>query len=324
MGFFLGVDVGGSKSQALIADESGRVVGFGKGGVGNWEAVGYDGLAQVLKTVTSQALEMAGLEIAQISGAGFGIAGFDWPCQIEDHRQAILSLGLGSPFEFVNDTLIGLYAGAEEPWGVAVVSGTGCNCWGINRQGTVGRVTGEGTLMGEEGGSGSLIERAIHSISRQWSRRGPPTRLTDAFLDRTGAGDVITLLEGLVLGRYPLSADDVLTVFRLAEEGDRVAEEIVAWNGIQLADLASGVISQLDLEAETFEVILVGSLFKAGERMIGPMRTAIQTRTPGAQLVVLPTLPVVGGVVLGMKSTGIDPRPVRPVLIASIQEAAIQ
>ena len=47
MKYFLGVDIGGTKSHALIADESGQVVGFGRAGAGNWEGVGYDGLQQV-------------------------------------------------------------------------------------------------------------------------------------------------------------------------------------------------------------------------------------------------------------------------------------
>jgi len=38
---FLGVDIGSSKSHAIIADERGNVLGFGEGGPGNHEVVGY-------------------------------------------------------------------------------------------------------------------------------------------------------------------------------------------------------------------------------------------------------------------------------------------
>ncbi len=79
--FFLGVDTGATKTHALIADETGRVVGFGVAGPGNHESVGYEGVELALKTSVSQALAMAGLDVAQISGAGFGIAGYDWPSE---------------------------------------------------------------------------------------------------------------------------------------------------------------------------------------------------------------------------------------------------
>ncbi|MBN2148090.1 MAG: hypothetical protein JW726_11915, partial [Anaerolineales bacterium] len=80
--YFLGIDIGGSKSHALIADETGRAIGFGKAGAGSWEAVGYPVLTQVLQSITSQALSLAGIRIEQISGAGLGVAGFDWPSQL--------------------------------------------------------------------------------------------------------------------------------------------------------------------------------------------------------------------------------------------------
>ena len=42
--YYLGVDVGATKSHALIADESGRAVGFAAAGPGTRQVVGYDGL----------------------------------------------------------------------------------------------------------------------------------------------------------------------------------------------------------------------------------------------------------------------------------------
>ena len=56
MHYFLGIDIGGTKSHALIADETGRAVGFGQGGPGNHEVVGYEGLEAMLQHVTHQAL----------------------------------------------------------------------------------------------------------------------------------------------------------------------------------------------------------------------------------------------------------------------------
>ena len=49
MHYFLGIDIGGTKSHALIADETGRAVGFGQGGPGNHEVVGYSGLEAMLQ-----------------------------------------------------------------------------------------------------------------------------------------------------------------------------------------------------------------------------------------------------------------------------------
>jgi N-acetylglucosamine kinase-like BadF-type ATPase len=186
--FFLGADIGGTKTHAVVADARGRAVGFGESGPGNHESVGYDGLLRVVQAACGQASRSAGVTLDQIAGAGFGIAGYDWLTQKEDHLRTLGGLGLRAPLQIVNDTILGLVAGSPEGWGVAVVSGTGCNCWGWNRERTrEGRVTGFGILMGEGAGGSELMFRAVQAVSYEWTRRGPATALSQAFITYTGA-----------------------------------------------------------------------------------------------------------------------------------------
>ena len=58
--YFLGVDIGATKSHALIADETGQALALGVGGAGNYEVVGYQGLATILNDITNKALTVAG------------------------------------------------------------------------------------------------------------------------------------------------------------------------------------------------------------------------------------------------------------------------
>jgi N-acetylglucosamine kinase-like BadF-type ATPase len=78
---FLGVDIGGTKTHVLIADELGQVSGFGERGPGNHQSVGYGGMRKVLHEAVGHALAQAGIPVSKIAGAGFGIAGYDWPSQ---------------------------------------------------------------------------------------------------------------------------------------------------------------------------------------------------------------------------------------------------
>jgi len=72
MRYYLGADLGATKTHTLIVDETGRAVGFGESGPGNHESVGYDGMFQSMKSGMAQALRAAGLSKADIAGAGFG------------------------------------------------------------------------------------------------------------------------------------------------------------------------------------------------------------------------------------------------------------
>jgi N-acetylglucosamine kinase-like BadF-type ATPase len=318
-GYYLGVDIGSTNSHALITDQRGNILGFSQGGPGNHEVVGYQGLESVLSDITHQALKIAGIQKGQLSGAGFGVSGYDWPTERERTLQAVETLGLQASLEIVNDALIGLIAGAKFGWGVAVVAGTGENCWGKDEQGRIGRVTGCGSAMGEYGGAYSVVIKAIQAVSASWSKRGPDTDLTQAFLDMTKAESPTQLLEGLVSERYAISAEASKLVFQVAAKGDKVAVQIINWAGVELASLANGVIRQLSFEDLSFEVIMVGRLFDGGQLLIEPFRSTIHTLAPNAHLVHLDTPPVTGAVLLGMEQAGMNTNTIRQNLIDSMK-----
>ncbi len=318
--YFLGIDIGGSKSHALVADEAGRAVGFAECGAGNHEVVGYDGLAAALQEVTTNSLAMAEIERDQISGAGFGIAGYDWPSERQPTLETIAALGLQAPFEAVNDAILGLLAGTSQGWGVSVVAGTGNNCWGWDQQHRIGRITGCGFWFGERGGGFDLVLKATEAIARQWSRRGASTALTDAFLQMTGTKNVEEFLENLALNQISITAEAARLVFDVANRGDAVAQEIIRWNGRQLGDLANGVIRQLGFENLEFEVVQIGSIFNGSPLLGEAMREAIHTIAPGAKLVRLDAPPVVGGVLLGMQEAGFSSTGARARLIQTTKE----
>ncbi len=316
-GYFLGIDIGGTKSQALVADEGGRVLGLGEAGPGNHEMVGYEGLAAVLAEVAGRAQAAVGVKAGQIEGAGFGIAGYDWSSELPATLAAITPLGLNCPVEVVNDALIGLMAGAEQGWGVAVVAGTSNNCWGWDRSHRVGRMIGHGPRFGEYGGAEELVGKAVAAVALSWTRRGPATLMEERFVRLAGALDVADLLEGLSQERYQIGPEAAPLVFEVAAEGDRVAEDVIAWAGAELGSLAVGVIRQLGLENEAFDVVLAGSLYQGGPLLVEPMRQTICAVAPGARLVRLETPPVAGAVLLGMRQAGRQEPGLRSRLAAS-------
>ena len=305
---YLGADIGGTKTHVLIADETGRAVGFGEAGPGNHEVVDYPGLEAALLAATGQALAMAGLAKEQIVGAGFGVAGYDWPAEREPTLRAIGALGLSAPVEAVNDTLLGLLAGSPEGWGVAVVSGTGCNCWGWDRtRQHIGQVTGGGLYFGEGAGASELTGRAMRALAYEWTGRGPATQLTPVLIQQAGARDLPDLLEGVMHDRYHLNAAAAPLIFRVAAAGDAVALDLVRWAGAELGELAKTVICQLGFEKLAFDVVQIGSMWEGSPLLTEGMRAAVLAVAPGARLVRLSAPPVVGALVLGMEVAGCLP-----------------
>jgi len=297
--YFLGVDTGATKSHALILDENGNSVGSGTAGPGNWEVVGWDGCHQVLDDVITQATDEAGISRSQITGAGFGLAGYDWPEDRQPHMDIIRKIGINAPVRLVNDAFIGLPAGTDKGWGVVVSAGTSCNCYGRNPQGEIGRVTGGASYYGEGAGASEFVWKAVEAVAAAWTQRSAPTRLTDAFLTLTGAPDVISLLAGVMRQRYMIGAEHAPLIFEIANSGDEVALELVRWAGRELGELANSVIRQLDISELAIDVVLSGSFFKGSPLVQQTMADTIHAIAPHAHLIRLQTNPVVGAALLG-------------------------
>jgi N-acetylglucosamine kinase-like BadF-type ATPase len=132
-----------------------------------------------------------------------------------------------------------------------------------------------------------------------------------------GARDVADLLEGLSQEIYTLGADAARTVVEHAQAGDLVAIDCVRWCGEELASLAIGVIRQLELQHESFEVVLVGSFFNSGPLLLEPMQRLILAEAPQARFVRMTAPPVVGALLLGMQVAGVATAVLRRRLLES-------
>ena len=320
MKYFLGIDVGSSKTHALIADEAGRCVGFGKSGGGNHQGVGYERLEQVLKESSAAAKQMSGVENAQIAAAGFGVAGYDFPSDRAGHLHAIASLGLACPVEVVNDGMNGLLAGATRGIGVNVTSGSSNNCRGRNKHGKEGRVSGNGIRFGEFGGALEIVERGLQMVNYAWIERIPPTALTKIYIEAVGANDAMDLIDGLSSGRYHLSSRLVMKLVEAARAGDDAANDVICWAAEELGWLAVSVARQIEMENDDVEIIQSGSVFEAGEILTRPMRDLVLQHCPKAKMIRLDGPPAVGAVILGMEQIDFDGYAVRDNMVRTAKE----
>jgi N-acetylglucosamine kinase-like BadF-type ATPase len=286
------------------------MLGFGESGGGNHEVVGYPGLVKALSKAVNRALAKSGLSKEAVSGAGFGVSGYDWPSERQPTIQVIDTLGLNAPVELVNDTILGLMAGSAQGWGIAIVSGSGCNCRGWDREHRrEGRVTGNGWELGEGAGASELLLKARQAVAHEWTKRGPATQLTPVFMKYTQSSSLAEMLEALAIGTKRIDSKAAPLVFQTAYAGDQVAIDIIRWAGTELGELAKCVIHQLEFERAVFDVVLIGSMFEGGELLIEPMRRVIHGCAPEARLVRLKTPPVIGAVLLGMEAAGVKPSP---------------
>ena len=303
---FLGVDVGGSKTHALLSDETGQVLGFGEGPGGNPEMVGYDGLTLAMQTAIKNACKRSGVRLTQVKAAGFGIAGYDWPFQYTDTLQAVQALGLSTDILAVeNDAVLPIYGGTTYGWGIAACVGTGNNVRGVDVHGRIGRITGNSAAYGEFGGAGEIMQTVQQRLSWMWTGRGKATSLADLLIHDCDASDLNDLIEGLVAGRYQLTAAQAPLVVQAAESGDAVAVEVLTWNACELAASVLAVAGQLDLIEHHFEVVMSGKLFQVSELYRQSFIESVQAREKWVNCKLFTSPPVMGAVIMAMQAGGV-------------------
>jgi N-acetylglucosamine kinase-like BadF-type ATPase len=315
----LGIDGGGTKTHALLADPSGAVAGVGQDGPSNWETVGLEGAIRTLQAVLDQALADAGASVRGVAAATFGLGGIDWPSDVERLGPALAPLGLPVPAELVNDAFVALRAGTPRSWGVAVVAGTGTVAAGRDPSGGTFRTLGLGHEFGDYGDSADMSNAALAAVARAHTGMGQPTALTDALLRATGASGVEELLEGLSRDGLRLPQAGPLVVLA-ADRGDGVAVEIMSRVGRSLGLAAAAVARRLGLEALEFDVVLSGGLFRGGSHLLRDALWAELARTaPRSRLVELEVPPVVGAAVMALERLGVE---VTPTVRARLAEGA--
>ncbi|RJE91353.1 ATPase [Paenibacillus sp. 1011MAR3C5] len=307
MKYYLGVDAGGSKTYAVIANENGEIAGMGKGGNGNHQTDRRQTEISLKEAVTG-ALEEAGLTEDQIEFAWFGLAGADRESDFRILRPMIAGLNLPRS-EISGDTMIAMRAGTENPFGIVIICGSGVNCSGTNRAGELYQCGGFGYQFGDFGGGYDLSVEVFRSVVRAYEGRETKTELTDKLINLLGYASVAELRDDYLDHDRHLPVDVARLLFQAAEEGDETAIRLLIKQGEELGLAAAATIRHLDMSGEAFDLVLAGSLLTKGDQA-GIIRSAIERKVkqaaPNCTLTVLKNEPVIGAVILAMEHGGLQ------------------
>ena len=304
----VGVDVGGTKTYAVLCDMQGHIRARTQFGTGNWESIGLVAAAALYADVVRVLCVDAGVDVTQIRASAWGLAGLDWPSDEVRLRPIIAPLFGEIPLTLVNDAFLPLRAGARHPYGIGVIAGTGSTVAGIGMDGRRARNFGLGSTWAGFDGASQLATEAMRMATEAYFGRRPATALTDALCQWGDVPSIPALAEALSRGEIDR---DVATfapiVMQLAGDGDAAAQAIISSSATLLADNALAVISQLDMHRYDFDVVLAGGVaINATEDFYRVMRTYIHREAPGATLVRLRDKPVLGALLLAFDSLAIQ------------------
>jgi glucosamine kinase len=261
--YYLGIDGGQSSTTALIADEDGRIVGYGRGGPCNHVAAaeGRQKFFRAVGECLSQAFAQASLDskTTVFASACLGFSG-----GAEDKDAYARELIRSKKYKITHDAETALSGATVGEPGIVIIAGTGSMAFGRNAAGQTSRAGGWGYIFGDEGGAFDLTRRALRAALRQEENWGPATRLFAMLLKMSGATSANTLLHRFYadLDRPAIAALSVL-VTQAAVDGDAVASSILQEAASHLVWYVEGVYRHLFPNGESVPIVYIGGTFRS-------------------------------------------------------------
>lgn len=309
MKYVLGIDQGGSKTLALIADAQGHILGLGRGGGACHSVTGMESAMDAIRISVGQALAQAGISAAQIDVVAAGLTGVDWDYEAELlRRNAAQTLQIASEkFHVVNDCLIALRAGTSKSDGCILCAGSGLNC-GVRH--ADGREYTFGYYIEDRNqGGAALGRRALQAVYDAQAGLCPPTLLTELVTAAMGCESAEQLL--MQQTSVGLDNDKVLYLPQVLEkaalQGDAVAKDVLRTFGEDIAQYVVAGLKRFDMLDGDVEVVLSGSVFKCRAReLMDAVAGRILSAAPRAEIRQSVYEPVVGAVLMALDRLGMD------------------
>ena len=301
--YVLGLDVGGTKTHAAVAELSGKIIGEGFGGQGNHQTCGIETASASMQNAINGALKQAGLELHDISYTVLGVSGADGPEDYEILTPSVTALMNGVPFTIVHDSWIGLRAAAEDYVGIVSICGTGAGHSGRNHCGEELTLRNLDYITGNMGGGSEITEKALHYAFRSEEGTWEKSLLEEAIPKVFGVENMDGVCS--ILRREEMTPQQEyqipIVTFQLAKDGDSVAQNIITQMGYEEGRYGAAILKRLNMCDSPVPVVLIGSLFRTKEPLlIDSYMKAIHEVAPKAYAVVLDEAPVVGAVKLAM------------------------
>lgn len=295
----LGIDVGATKTVCQLADGEGRVLAEGRGGGANLQAVGELEVEKTLHRVMEDTLGDRDIAPAAIC---LGMAGVDRENDASIIRGIMTRIGYKARILVVNDALIALEAGVGDAPGIVLIAGTGSIVYGRNARREAVRAGGWGYLLGDEGSGYWMGRLALRAVVREADRRGRSTSLTSRILQHFGVSRPSDLIHEVYARALRPTAIAALAaqVQAAATDGDAVAAGIIE-NGAQaLVSAAEAVAVRLGLQAEPFDFVLAGGIFRGVPLLAQEVTGRLPAVAPHACIQLLDREPASGAVRLAL------------------------
>ena len=280
MSLFLGVDGGGTKTDFLLIEDTGRVLARHREGCAYYLEIGLDALRALLDRGIERTLAAARASPDAVRFAFFGLPAYGEDSRLQATLDAAPGTGISATrYRCGNDVICGWAGALGGADGIHLVAGTGSIGYGEYR-GRSARAGGWGELFSDEGSAYWVVREGLQAFARMSDGRLARGPLYALIRQHFALGEDLDLCGAI----YGTGQPDRSRIAQLApliakavEQGDAQARRIFDAAVGELAAIVGAIRSRIDAPAQArIPVSYSGGMFRfetlirdaLGERLV--------------------------------------------------------
>lgn len=293
----IGVDGGGSKTRAMVADEHGGMISDVVGPASAVRPGRVEDSASVIADVVRDALASCEMTHVMPRVLCAGVAGVGRDLERQELWQALASREIADEVVIHSDASIALDDAFGDGPGVLLISGTGSIAFGRGPTGATARCGGWGPVFGDEGSGAWIGRKALSVVAAANDGREPETALTGAILTAAEVNELPELIAWAAAATPSVLASLAPVVMSVADAGDLRANSIVSLAVEELSLHIRSLARQLFVdERAALPVALTGGVLQRGSTLRRRLEHRLKAAVPGAQVSAEEVIPVRGAV----------------------------
>lgn len=302
MSYFIAADGGGTKTELVLFDETGRALQSRNTGASNPIFMDSGQAFDNIVFPIDDMLRQQGVGPEELSGIILLIPGIRLllPELSKKYPESEITAG--------GDELSALYAGLGGKPGIALLSGTGSFAAGRGEDGAHASVGGWGSLFGDEGSGYRIGADCLRTVTQRYDSGFPAGLLTEKVMAHFGI-HVLTELRSLQSRQELFTRERIaalcLLVSECAAQGDPDALTVIDHAADGLCLLVKQCSARLKFLPECrYPCVLLGGVSGMGNLIKDPLRRKLAQSCPGFYLQDSRLRPVAGAVLYQLTRLG--------------------
>lgn len=291
--YYLGVDGGGTRTTAAVADANGNILAKADGKSINFNSIGLERARANMREIVCWLLEAC--ETERFACAFIGMSAISERASETETQRFADGIIPADKIIMDSDVFIALAALDLSGECAVVISGTGSMAAGRTKDGKILHTGGWGYILGDEGSSYSIAIDGLKAAIKGYEKSAPETALTNRVKEYYEISDYLELID--LFYNPPMERSEIaqfaIEVLKCAKSGDAVANKILKCNADALAETAAALLHQLK-SCNTLGVW--GGVFENNENFLTMFRQSVNKSFPNIKIDLLRNPPVIGAV----------------------------